>query len=118
MTDRVREALAEFSAYVVRNYPPGTIIGDPAWHAPRLLRAARAALSALPQEPTADPAASKDHDWAKSESAPQNGQELLRAIMVHNGVSRGDSVSASGACAMSDRAMIYTTAATAAQQEK
>lgn len=47
----VRDALAEFTAYVIRNYPPGTIISDPAWHAPRLLRAARAALAAPPQEP-------------------------------------------------------------------
>lgn len=39
-------ALAEFTAYFVQNYPgPNTIICDPKWHAPRIFRAAKRALS-------------------------------------------------------------------------
>lgn len=41
-----RDALAEFTEYVVANYPPGTIISDPAWHAPRLFRRAERAIAA------------------------------------------------------------------------
>lgn len=44
-TGDVRDPLAEFTAYVVTNYPADTIIGDPAWHAPRLFRAAQQALA-------------------------------------------------------------------------
>lgn len=43
----MREALAEFTDYFVRNYPgPHTIISDPNWHAPKIFRAAQRALSA------------------------------------------------------------------------
>jgi hypothetical protein len=39
-------ALDSFTDYMVRNYPgPDTIISDPTWHAPRIFRAARHALS-------------------------------------------------------------------------
>lgn len=39
-------ALDSFTDYMVRNYPgPDTIISDPAWHAPRIFRAALHALS-------------------------------------------------------------------------
>ncbi len=38
-------ALAKFTDYFVKNYPgPDTIIHDPHWHAPKIFRAARAAL--------------------------------------------------------------------------
>lgn len=44
--ERLREGLPQMGApegfveYVVSNYPPRTIISDPAWHAPKLWRAA------------------------------------------------------------------------------
>lgn len=44
MTD-LRAAIAQFTEYMVRNYPSQTIISDPAWHAPRLFRAAQQALA-------------------------------------------------------------------------
>lgn len=31
---------AEFEAYFIQNYPPQTIISNPAWHAPKIYRAA------------------------------------------------------------------------------
>ena len=40
-------ALAEFTEYFVANYPgPETIIHDPRWHAPKIFKAAEAALAA------------------------------------------------------------------------
>ena len=54
------DALAEFTAYFVQNYPgPETVIYDPKWHAPRIFRAAkyaieRAAPAAAPPEPAPD----------------------------------------------------------------
>lgn len=36
---------AEFAKYIVREMPEGTVIGDPAWWAPRIWRFARHALS-------------------------------------------------------------------------
>lgn len=44
------DAVSRFAAWFRRNYPgPDTIIYDPDWHAPRILAAARAALTAAPQ---------------------------------------------------------------------
>lgn len=41
------EALQQFTAYFVKNYPgPDTIIFDPKWHAPKIFRAVVSALSA------------------------------------------------------------------------
>lgn len=41
-----QQALAEFTDYFVRNYPgPDTIIYDPRWHAPKIFRAAAAAIT-------------------------------------------------------------------------
>lgn len=42
------EALAAFTEYMEANYPNGTIISDPAWHAPRLFRIAKRHLRAAP----------------------------------------------------------------------
>lgn len=40
-------AEARFTAYFVQNYPgPNTVIYDPKWHAPKIFRAALAAISA------------------------------------------------------------------------
>lgn len=36
---------AEFAEYVMKNYAPGTVIGDPSWHAPKLFRAATRGLT-------------------------------------------------------------------------
>ncbi|WP_149898949.1 DUF1653 domain-containing protein [Rhizobium rhizogenes] len=45
------EALEQFTAYFVKNYPgPDTIIFDPKWHAPKIFRAAVSALSAQVQD--------------------------------------------------------------------
>ncbi len=45
------EALEQFTAYFVKNYPgPDTIIFDPKWHAPKIFRAAASALSAQVQD--------------------------------------------------------------------
>ena len=38
-------ALDMFTAYVVANYPPGCVISDPSWHAPKLFGAASYAIS-------------------------------------------------------------------------
>lgn len=39
------EALRIFDEYFAKNYPgPNTIIGDPHWHAPKILRAAEYAI--------------------------------------------------------------------------
>lgn len=43
------KALAEFTDYVVRNYPPQTFISDPNWHAPKLFRAAKYAIESSRQ---------------------------------------------------------------------
>lgn len=40
--DKEREK--NFEEWLIREMPPGTVIGDPKWWAPRILRAARAAL--------------------------------------------------------------------------
>jgi hypothetical protein len=34
-------ALAEFAEWFRKNYPPDTVIFDPDWHAPRILRVAK-----------------------------------------------------------------------------
>lgn len=47
------DALAQFTEYFVKNYPPDTYIEDPKWHAPRVFRAAKLALQA---QPAAQPA--------------------------------------------------------------
>jgi hypothetical protein len=55
--------LAAFEAWFVKNYPgPDTIISDPKWHAPRIFRAAQAALaSATPSaEPVTEPMSETD----------------------------------------------------------
>lgn len=40
-----QRALTAFTEYFVRNYPgPDTIIHDPRWHAPKIFRAAMAAM--------------------------------------------------------------------------
>ena len=45
------EALEQFTAYFVKNYPgPDTIIFDPKWHAPKIFRAAVSVLSAQVQD--------------------------------------------------------------------
>ncbi|TGW05213.1 hypothetical protein EN788_48665 [Mesorhizobium sp. M2D.F.Ca.ET.145.01.1.1] len=45
------ESLEKFTAYFVKNYPgPNTVIHDPKWHAPRIFRAAKAALAASPSQ--------------------------------------------------------------------
>ncbi len=45
------EALEQFTAYFVKNYPgPDTIIFDPKWHAPKIFRAVVSALSAQVQD--------------------------------------------------------------------
>lgn len=49
------EALEEFTAYFVKNYPgPDTIIFNPKWHAPKIFRAAVSALSAQVQDARSD----------------------------------------------------------------
>ncbi len=51
------EALEQFTAYFVKNYPgPDTIIFDPKWHAPKIFRAAVSALSAQVQDVEDSPA--------------------------------------------------------------
>lgn len=46
-------ALSEFTEYFVLNYPgPHTIIGDPHWHAPKIFRAAKRAITAALGEKT------------------------------------------------------------------
>lgn len=43
--DQHAAALKEFDAYFAKNYPgPNTIISDPHWHAPKILRAAEWAI--------------------------------------------------------------------------
>lgn len=43
--DQHAAALKEFGEYFAKNYPgPHTIIGDPHWHAPKILRAAEWAI--------------------------------------------------------------------------
>ncbi|QTK78280.1 hypothetical protein AT6N2_C0370 [Agrobacterium tumefaciens] len=45
------EALEQFTAYFVKNYPgPDTVIFDPKWHAPKIFRAAVSAFSAQVQD--------------------------------------------------------------------
>jgi len=45
------EALAEFMLYFVKNYPgPHTIITNPYWHAPKIFKAALAALESVGEE--------------------------------------------------------------------
>jgi len=42
---RRAKALASFTSYYVSNYPgPRTIISDPQWHAPKILKAAEVAI--------------------------------------------------------------------------
>ena len=50
--DRRDAVPQQFIDYMVRNYLPNTVISDPAWHAPRILRAA---VSALRQQSTKEP---------------------------------------------------------------
>ena len=43
--DQHKEAVRIFDEYFAKNYPgPNTIIGDPHWHAPKILRAAEHAI--------------------------------------------------------------------------
>ncbi len=50
-SDTGGDALASFTEYFVKNYPADTVIADPAWHAPRLFRAALAqSRAAIPAE--------------------------------------------------------------------
>jgi len=60
LLDKVAEARAQtaFMAYVLDNYGPGCVLADPAWHAPKLFRAA---LHAIEQE--------------RPRSAPWDGKE-------------------------------------------
>jgi hypothetical protein len=55
MTDEKRaadDAERQFTEWFAENYPgPDTIIYDPLWHAPKILRAAQAALSARADQP-------------------------------------------------------------------
>lgn len=47
-----------FTEHMRKNYPPGTVISDVDWHAPRIWRAAMYALNqktAAPPSPTQDP---------------------------------------------------------------
>ena len=54
-------AVVEFDAYFVKNYPgPNTIIGNPHWHAPKILRAALHAIeTAVLTVPSASSAGDK-----------------------------------------------------------
>lgn len=45
----VDEASEQFATYFAKNYPANTIISDPAWHAPRIFRAAKHVLASQPQ---------------------------------------------------------------------
>jgi hypothetical protein len=42
-------AFTQFAEYVIKNYPPNCVIGDPAWHAPKLWRQALYALTMNPR---------------------------------------------------------------------
>lgn len=64
------DALQQFTAYFVKNYPgPDTIIHDPSWHAPRIFRAAKAALSSVPV-PTDE--AEVERAWAVFGNVPRD----------------------------------------------
>lgn len=55
--DQYKKAAVLFDEYFTQNYPgPSTIIGDPHWHAPKILRAAMWAIEdALLTVPTSNP---------------------------------------------------------------
>lgn len=73
-----RDALAEFTEYVVTNYPPRTIISNPKWHAPKLFRAAQHAMRrAAPAPSAAQPCCG---DWNECERPCVPRAEYWRGI--------------------------------------
>jgi hypothetical protein len=68
------EALQIFMAWFVENYPSGCTLTDPAWHAPKILRKAQAALQS----------ASEGSDTAKQgwEQECKDGDRIL-ALFPH-----------------------------------
>lgn len=79
------EALEQFTAYFVKNYPgPDTVIFDPKWHAPKIFRAAIAALSAQVQ------------DVADSPSIKAIAAERARQIEVEGWTPEHDDAHAKG----------------------
>jgi hypothetical protein len=82
VTDKVMDS---FTEWFCKNYPPNTVISDPAWHAPKIYRAALAAAdnAALPPDvPPSDGEPVSGDAVLQHSALPEEPSEILASRLI------------------------------------